>query len=83
MGLACMWSSMMRGNLGRHGKNNFYKKWEKKYGRLPAVKEDVRTQGLIEKHNDSVKNVYLDKKNDRLDAIIRKLYRKCIIKLYS
>ena len=46
----------------------------KTYASLPCITTETRTQGLIEKHNDSLKNVYLKKQNDRLDSVIQSLY---------
>ena len=74
MGLSCLWSNLMRGNLGRHGNNIAYKDWEAKYASLPCITNVTRTQGLIEKHNDSLKHVYLNKKNARLDVVVQNLY---------
>ena len=41
---------------------------------LPCTTEVTKTQGLIEKHNDSPKNVYLEKKKGRLDEVLPALY---------
>ena len=65
---------MMRGNLGRHDKSNVYKDWQNKYAALPCISDITRTQGLIEKHNDSLKHIYLNKNNECLDAVIPSLF---------
>ena len=74
LGLVCLWSDMMRDDLGRHGVTKVYDEWSKTYSSLPCITTETRTQGLIEKHNDSQKNVYLRKKSDRLDSVIQSLY---------
>ena len=39
-----------------------------------GITEITRTQGLIEKHNDSLKNIYLNKKHGRLDEVLPEIY---------
>ena len=74
LGLACLRTDMMRGDLGRHGVTEEYEEWSKTYESMSCITTETRTQGLIEKHNASLKNVYLEKKNDRLDSVIQSLY---------
>ena len=73
MGLVCMWSDMMRGNISRHGKKECYVAWHDKFSDIACIKNVVRTQGLIEKHNESLKD-YVGEKNQRLDVVIQQMY---------
>ena len=57
MGLFCMWSDMIRGNISDR----------------ECIYDVVRTQGLIEKHNESLKD-YVGEKNQRLNVITQQMY---------
>ena len=73
LGLSCLWTNMMVGDLGRHGETKPYADWRQKFGEIDCIVRPTRTQGLVEKHHDSLKNVFLEQKNCRLDVVIPKL----------
>ena len=60
--LAPLWCNMLLGNIGRHGKGEVYTNWSLKYSKKQCVTNITKTQGIIEKHNNSVKHIYLNKK---------------------
>ena len=60
----------MLGDLGRHGNSNIYQAWSEKFEKFPCVTHVTKTQAIIEKHNDSLKNIYLKRKNGRLDEVV-------------
>ena len=73
IGLAPLWRNMLLGNIGRHGKGEVYTNWSLKYSKKQCVTNITKTQGIIEKH-DSLKHIYLNKKNDRIDSVVQRLY---------
>ena len=55
-------NNMLLGNIGRHGKGQVYTNWSLKYSKKQCVTNITKIQGIIEKHNDSLKHIYLNKK---------------------
>ena len=70
IGFTPFWGKLMLGDLGRHGNSNVYQAWSEKFGKIPCVANVTTTQAIIEKHNDSMKNVYLKRKNGRSDEVV-------------
>ena len=74
IGMASLWSSLLLGDISRHGSTASYLKWSQNYAHLPCIIKETRTQGIIERHNKSLKRIYLTQKNDRLDDVIQNLF---------
>ena len=70
VGTMPLWSNLFLGDIGRHGKTDVYKHWSEKFGALPCITYITRTKGIIEKRHVSLKHMYLNNKNARIDEVI-------------
>ena len=66
-GLIPFWTSLHVGDQGRHGNSDVYRSWSDHFSERPCGQDPPRTQGIIEFHNKSVKNITLNSKRDRID----------------
>ena len=69
IGMASLWSSLLLGDISRHGSTASYLKWSQNYAHFPCIIKETRTQGIMERHNKS-----LTQKNGRLDDVIQNLF---------
>ena len=75
IGLAPLWTNLLLGDIGRHGTSIIYRNWSAKYDKQQCIINATKTQGFIEKHHLSLKHIFLDEKNARIDLVIPQLYR--------
>ena len=75
IGLAPLWTNLLLGDIGRHGTSIIYRNWSAKYDKQQCIISATKTQGFIEKHHQSLKHIFLDEKNARIDLVIPQLYR--------
>ena len=61
---------MLLGDISRHGKGEEYTKWKKQYSKRSCIRHPLKTEGIIEKHHNNMKNAFIGKKNDRLDTLM-------------
>ena len=74
LGLAPLWINALLGDIGRHGQSEHYQSWTEKFRERQCILNCTKTQGIIEKHHQSIKQIFLDQKNGRVDQVIRQLY---------
>ena len=75
IGLAPLRTNLLLGDIGRHGTSIIYRNWTAKYDKQQCIINATKTQGFIEKHHQSLKHIFLDEKNARIDLVIPQLYR--------
>ena len=69
-GLAPLWTNLLLGDIGRHGTSIIYRNWSAKYDKQQCIINATKTKGFIEKHHRSLKHIFLDEKNARIDLVI-------------
>ena len=70
IGLTPLWCNALLGDIGRYGDGEAYINCSNNFRQRKCITSLTNTQGIIEKYNDSLKNVFLNKKNDRVDSVI-------------
>ncbi|XP_026012681.1 uncharacterized protein LOC113015007 isoform X3 [Astatotilapia calliptera] len=79
---ATLWSGMLLGDLGRHGKGSAYRFLSKRYNHVSKFKkqnytEDNRTQGIMEKSQWDLKRIRFERRRlTRLDDFVQIYQRK-------
>ncbi|CAI5668374.1 unnamed protein product [Oreochromis niloticus] len=79
---ATLWSGMLLGDLGRHGKGSAYGFLSKRYNHVSQLKkqnytEDNRTQGIMEKSQWDLKRIRFERRRlTRLDDFVQIYQRK-------
>ena len=61
-GVTPIFTNILLGDISRHGNTAMYTKWKRSCRWKPCIRNPIKTQGIIEKHHDNVKNVFADKK---------------------
>ena len=67
IGLTPLWCNALLGDIGRHGDGEAYVNWSNNFSQRKCITSVTKTQRIMEIYNDSLKNVFLNKKNDRID----------------